>query len=62
MGIVVKFSTLAGGSWIEEDGNRVFRFDDQGRAEWAEYADLMSNNPAPRWYGFQSTIKDFILC
>lgn len=67
--IVAKFSTLAGGVWIEEaldenysDAARCFRFDAQGRAEWARRGDLISGQPAPRWFSHQYTAKDFILC
>lgn len=66
-GIVVKFSTAAGGCWIEDaqdsadrTGNeRCWRFDDKGRAEWARLSDLTA--PAPRWFGHQYTAKDFVL-
>lgn len=67
--IVAKFSTLAGGVFIEQDGSpeyhqntRCFRFDDNGNAEWATYGDLTSNNPHPRWYSHQFTASQFILC
>lgn len=64
-GVVAKFSTIAGGAWIEEretplGTTRVWRFDDQGRAEWADLAALQAGNA--RWYGHQFTAKDFILC
>lgn len=56
--MLVKFSTLAGGVFIEvldgterEGSERCFRFDAKGNAEWASYADLISTNPAPRWFG-----------
>ena len=65
--MLVKFSTLAGGVFIEDNGtserratDRCFRFDSEGRSEYAHYADLMSTNPAPRWYGHQFREKDFI--
>ena len=66
-GIVAKFSTACGGVWIEEaetpyGTTRVWRFDNAGRAEWADLAKIQSGNPAPRWYGHQYTAKDFILC
>ena len=65
-GIVAKFSTVAGGVWIEEDATpygttRAWRFDDKGRAEWADLADALTN-PAPRFFGHQFTARDFILC
>lgn len=67
--IVAKFSTLAGGVFIEETGkdarlpmDRCFRFDANGNAEFAYYAVLISNDPAPRWYGHQCKEKDFVLC
>ena len=65
--MLVKFSTLANGVFIEvctfneyEPRARCFRFDAAGNAEWAAYADLISNNPAPRWFGHVFTAKDFI--
>lgn len=65
--MLVKFSTLAGGVFIEVTGSdeykpsdRCFRFDNAGNAEWASYGDLTSNNPAPRWFGHIFTVKDFI--
>lgn len=67
--IVAKFSTLAGGVFIEENGtdrrqvfDRCFRFDANGNAEYAMLSELESNNPAPRWYAHQYKEKDFILC
>ena len=65
--IVLKFSTLGGGCFIEQRDEteyqadtRCFRFDTAGNAEWAAYGDLTSANPAPRWYGHVFTAKDFI--
>lgn len=65
--MLVKFSTLAGGVFIEvtdkdEYGpnDRCFRFDKQGNAEYALYSDLKSGNPSPRWYGHQFKAQDFI--
>lgn len=56
--MLVKFSTLAGGVFIEVTDadeyraqDRCFRFDKRGNAEWASYGDLTSSNPAPRWFG-----------
>ena len=64
--MLVKFSTLAGGVFIEVlDGeehqptDRCFRFDDHGNAEFALYGDLVSGNPAPRWYGHAFKGSDF---
>lgn len=64
--MVVKFSTLANGVFIEvtdamEYGamDRCFRFDKRGNAEFAYYGDLTSANPAPRWYGHQFKERDF---
>lgn len=66
---LVKFSTLAGGVFIEDDrdnntgtrtGNeRCFRFDKHGNAEYAYYSDLTGSNPAPRWYGSVLKERDF---
>jgi hypothetical protein len=66
-GIVAKFSTLAGGSWVEQaqtpyGTTRVWRFDERGNSEWADLADLQGSNPAPRWFGHQFKAQDFILC
>jgi len=65
--MLLKFSTLAGGVFIEDTGaeerrpsDRCFRFDNAGRAEYAYYADLVSSNPAPRWFGHLYTEKDFV--
>lgn len=56
--MLVKFSTLAGGVFIEDTGaderqptDRCFRFDGDGNAEWATFAALSGNDPAPRWFG-----------
>lgn len=64
--MVVKFSTLAGGVFIEvTDANeyrasdRCFRFDANGNAEYATYGDLISGNPAPRWFGHVYKERDF---
>lgn len=65
--MLVKFSTLAGGVFIEINGSeeyqandRCFRFDNEGNAEYALYGDLTSNNPAPRWFHHCYKEKDFI--
>lgn len=64
--MLVKFSTLAGGVFIEQTSEaeygpmtRCFRFDKLGNAEYAHYGDLTSANPAPRWYGHSFKEKDF---
>lgn len=67
--IVAKFSTLRGGVFIEvtdckpeySANDRCFRFDEKGNAEYAFYGDLMSSNPAPRWYAYQYKYEDFFL-
>lgn len=66
--MIAKFSTLGGGVFIEETDSedrkpqdRCFRFDKEGRAEYAYYGDLISGNPAPRWYGHIGNVKDFVL-
>lgn len=65
--MLVKFSTLAGGVFIEDTGaeerrasDRCFRFDAAGNAEYALFADLTSSNPAPRWFGHAFKEKDFL--
>lgn len=52
--IVVKFSTLRGGVFIEvknsmeyQPMDRCFVFDKDGNAKWAYYDDLISRDPAP---------------
>ena len=64
--MLVKFSTLAGGVFIEvtdsmeyKATDRCFRFDSEGNAEYAYYSDLTSSNPAPRWYHHAFKEKDF---
>ena len=65
--MLVKFSTLAGGVFIEvtdsdeyKPSDRCFRFDKAGNAEWASYGDLTGNNPAPRWFGHVFKERDFL--
>lgn len=65
--MIVKFSTLAGGVFIEQRDEaeygaetRCFRFTPSGYAEYAIYGDLVSANPAPRWYGHSFQEKDFL--
>lgn len=64
--MLVKFSTLAGGVFIEvteseerKPSDRCFRFDKDGNAEYATYGDLTSGNPAPRWFGHVFKERDF---
>jgi hypothetical protein len=66
MGLLVKFSSLAGGVFVEVGCGdeyapqaRCFRFDAAGNAEYAIHADLAANNPAPRWFGHCFKEKDF---
>lgn len=66
--MLLKFSTLAGGVFIEQVAGdfdylpttRCFRFDAQGNAEFAYYACLKGDNPAPRWFGHAFKEKDFV--
>lgn len=65
--MLLKFSTLAGGVFIEQTGaderrasDRCFRFDAKGNAEYTFFADLISNNPAPRWFGHVYKERDFL--
>ena len=68
--ITVKFSTLRGGVFIEQDATtddyrpstRCFRFNADRSVEWSPYGDLMSNNPAPRFFGHVFTVDQFIIC
>ena len=64
--MIIKFSTLAGGVFIEQDdkpsytpGTRCFRFDANDNSEFAYYGDLTSANPEPRWYGHVFKAKQF---
>lgn len=64
--MLLKFSTLAGGVFIEvtnaderRPSDRCFRFDAAGNAEYALFADLTGSNPAPRWFGHQFKERDF---
>lgn len=65
--MVVKFSTLMGGVFIEirgdgylyEPGNRCFRFDEKGNSEYTFYRELAGKGPHPRWYAHQYKEKDF---
>jgi hypothetical protein len=66
--MLVKFSTLAGGVFIEDNGSderrpsdRCFRFDANGNAEYATFAALTGSNPAPRWFGHVFKERDFLL-
>ena len=67
--IVAKFSTLAGGTWIEQDPTpwgttRVWRFKKgfggRNYGEWACFDALQSGEI--RFFGSQFTQDDFILC
>ncbi|MCP4986405.1 MAG: hypothetical protein GY928_10185 [Colwellia sp.] len=62
---LVKFSTLAGGVFIEVGDNdeympddRCFRFDKHGNAEYMFYAELIAGSD--RWFGHVWKEKDFI--
>ena len=64
--MLVKFSTLAGGVFIEvttadqrQPSDRCFRFDEKGNAEYALFAELTGSNPAPRWFGHAFKERDF---
>jgi len=65
--MLVKFSTLGGGVFIEQRNEydytpmtRCFRFGEKGNAEFAYYGVLVSNDPAPRWYGHVFKESDFL--
>lgn len=67
--MLVKFSTLAGGVFIEikngdetdyQPNDRCFRFDKDGNAEYAFYSELTNGNPAPRWYGHTFKAGQFV--
>lgn len=64
--MLLKFSTLAGGVFIEvtasderHSSDRCFRFDEKGNAEYALFGELMDSNPTPRWYGHMFKERDF---
>ena len=64
---VVKFSTLAGGVFIEQRDEaeysadtRCFRFDKNGHAEYAFYGVLADDPRFARWYGHVYSEKDFL--
>ena len=64
-GIVAKFATIANGVWIEQEPTpygttRAWRFDANGRAEWACLDALKSGDT--RFFAHHFTQKDFILC
>lgn len=67
--IVVKFSTLRGGVFIEQSdeaeyrpNTRCFRASWDSSMEYALYGDLVSNNPAPRWYAHAFPQSRFTFC
>lgn len=68
--IVASFSTVAGGVWVEDvpgreertGSERCFRFDSEGRAEYAILKDAQERGEGCRWFGHVYTSKDFILC
>lgn len=67
--MVVSFSTIAGGVWIENFGGmertgreRCFRFDKEGRAEFATLYSLQNDGERARWFGHVYTSKDFTFC
>ena len=65
--LLVKFSTLAGGVFIEQSGNaeyaawdRCFRFDGAGNAEYAHFSDIAENGALARFYGHVMKESDFV--
>jgi hypothetical protein len=65
--VLVKFSTLANGVFIEvsdadehQPSDRCFRFDANGNAEYSTFAALTGGNPAPRWFGHVFKERDFL--
>lgn len=67
--MVVSFSTIAGGVWIENLGGmersgkeRCFRFDKDGNAEYATLQSLQADGERARWFGHVYTSKDFTFC
>ena len=67
---VLKFSTLGGGLFLEvraNDGDewsadpRCFRFDANGNAEYANYADVVADGGHARFYGHVSKYSDWAI-
>jgi len=59
---LLKTHTARGIIYVEaphKPESRCFRFDSEGRAEWATLADIESSNPSPRWYGHCLNKRDF---
>jgi hypothetical protein len=66
--MLVKFSSLAGGVFIEvtdkmeyESSDRCFRFDAKGNAEYAFYGDLVANGERARYYGHVYKANEFLI-
>jgi hypothetical protein len=66
--MLVKFSTIAGGVFIEvndrpeyADTDRCFRFDDRGNAEYALLGELKQDADRARWYGHAYKADAFTL-
>ena len=64
--MLVKFSTLGGGCFIEvsdhdeiQDSDRCFRFDRKGYAEWAYVKSVKEDGNWTLWYGHNLTQADF---
>lgn len=64
--MLVKFSTIAGGLFIEENGtgerlpdDRCFRFDAEGNSEYALFADVVENGKFARFFGHIFVARDF---
>lgn len=70
--MVVSFSTLAGGVFIEvfADGlpegysgrERCFRFNADGSCEYALHRDLVENGARARWFGHIYRKENFVFC
>lgn len=66
--MLVKYSSLAGGSFIEVvdregncylDSDRVFRPAGNGAMEWAFYGDVIRDGELVRWYGCSLPASQF---
>lgn len=64
--MLVKFSTLAGGVFIEVTDNaeyqpsdRCFRFAEDGSVEYTTFRELETAPDFARWYGHQYRASDF---
>jgi len=68
--MIVKFSTLAGGVWIEDNeeaygsdrtgDERCFRFSKTGKAQYAILSHLLKDEKTATWQSINLMEKDFL--